>query len=115
MTMIARLAEHYITASRQLDRISSEALPIIARLIFGITLVAFFWRSGLTKLGDGLAGFVIPSAGALAGVTAGGLAAAIYAMVCIEDNPGFYGLWYSVDMLITGVIGAVLGKLALKW
>ncbi|MGC6485299.1 MAG: NrsF family protein [Candidatus Puniceispirillales bacterium] len=54
-------------------------------------------------------------AGALAGVTAGGLAAAIYAMVCIEDNPGFYGLWYSVDILITGAIGAVLGKLALKW
>ena len=54
-------------------------------------------------------------AGWLAGLTAGGIAAAIYAMVCIEDNPGFYGLWYSIDILIAGCIGIAMGKFALKW
>ncbi|MGC6485297.1 MAG: DoxX family membrane protein [Candidatus Puniceispirillales bacterium] len=109
MTMIARLAEHYITASRQLDRISSEALPIIARLIFGITLVAFFWRSGLTKLGDGLAGFVIPSAGAYAQIlprkfeAAGYDTAAMGALDWLVVMAGTYGEFILPLLIILGL------------
>lgn len=46
--------------------IGVEVIPLIARLLFGLTLLTFFWNSALTKLGDGLTGFWIPSAGAYA-------------------------------------------------
>jgi putative oxidoreductase len=44
--------------------IGVELIPLIARLLFGFTLLTFFWKSALTKLGDGLTGFWVPSAGA---------------------------------------------------
>lgn len=54
-------------------------------------------------------------AGAIAGLAAGAIAAIIYAFICTEDSPGFYGLWYSVAILISGSIGALVGKRFLKW
>ena len=48
------------------ETISVELIPVLARLLFGVTLLAFFWKSALTKLGDGLTGFWSPSAGAYA-------------------------------------------------
>ncbi len=41
-------------------------LPSLARLAFAATLVGYFWASALTKLGDGLFGFLKPSLGAYA-------------------------------------------------
>lgn len=38
--------------------------PTLARLIFAGTLLVYYWGSALTKLGDGIFGFVIPSTGA---------------------------------------------------
>lgn len=55
------------------------------------------------------------SAGGIAGLAAGAVSAAIYAFICTEDSPGFYGLWYSTGILIAGAIGAVAGKSFLKW
>lgn len=42
------------------------ALPTLARFTFATTLMVYFWASGLTKLGPGLAGLVMPSVGAYA-------------------------------------------------
>lgn len=53
--------------------------------------------------------------GWLAGLAAGGIATAIYALVCTEDNPGFYGLWYSLNILFVGFVGALLGRYSLRW
>jgi putative oxidoreductase len=39
-------------------------LPTLARLVFAGVLFAYFWGSGLTKLGDGFFGFLMPSDGA---------------------------------------------------
>lgn len=39
-------------------------LSTLARLVFAATLLIFFWNSALTKLGDGLFGFLSPSSGA---------------------------------------------------
>lgn len=55
---------------------------------------------------------VIPDprrAGLLAGLAAGGLAAAIYALHCDEDAPSFYVLWYGAGIALSGAIGRVLG------
>lgn len=41
-------------------------LPTIARFLFAALFLLYFWVSGLTKLGDGLFGFLSPSVGAYA-------------------------------------------------
>lgn len=41
-------------------------VPLMARLVFAATLLGYFWASGLTKLGDGVLGFLQPSLGAYA-------------------------------------------------
>ncbi|WP_342078744.1 DoxX family protein [Yoonia sp. SS1-5] len=49
-----------------LNRAGDAALPLLARFVFAATLVMYFWHSGLTKLGDGIFGFLQPSLGAYA-------------------------------------------------
>ncbi|WP_299962930.1 DoxX family protein [uncultured Roseobacter sp.] len=48
------------------DRLSRAdwLLSTVARLVFAGTLLMYFWVSGMTKLGDGLAGLFQPSDGA---------------------------------------------------
>ena len=41
-------------------------LPLIARFLFAAIFLMYFWVSGLTKLGDGVFGFLFPSVGAYA-------------------------------------------------
>lgn len=41
-------------------------LPTLARFLFAAILLRYYWVSGLTKLGDGLLGFLQPSVGAYA-------------------------------------------------
>ncbi|MDF1621248.1 DUF1109 domain-containing protein [Pseudothioclava nitratireducens] len=53
--------------------------------------------------------------GAMAGLFAGGLGTLIYATHCTEDSPLFYGSWYSLGMLITALIGALIAPRLLRW
>ena len=39
----------------------------------------------------------------------------IYSMHCIEDDPAFYGIWYSVGVLLVMLIGGLLGRRLLRW
>jgi len=48
----------------QLNRLGDQALPLLARFVFAAVLLMYFWNSGLTKLGDGIFGFLAPSSGA---------------------------------------------------
>lgn len=41
-------------------------IPSLARLVFAGVLLVYFWSSAMTKLGDGIFGFIRPSAGAYA-------------------------------------------------
>lgn len=54
-------------------------------------------------------------AGFYSGLLAGAIACFFYAFHCTEDNPSFYALWYSVGIFISGGIGAITGRLFLKW
>lgn len=56
----------YNQASQRLSDASDGALPLLARLTFAAVLLHYFIASGLTKLGDGLFGFLAPSVGAYA-------------------------------------------------
>lgn len=55
------------------------------------------------------------AAGAVAGLAAGGLAAALYATHCTDDSPLFVAFWYSIAIGGVTVLGAVLGRFLLRW
>lgn len=54
-------------------------------------------------------------AGAAAGLLAGGLGAAVYALHCPELAAPFIGLWYTLGMLIPAALGALTGMRLLRW
>lgn len=45
---------------------AANLLGLLARVTFAAVLLRYFWASGLTKLGDGIFGFLSPSTGAYA-------------------------------------------------
>jgi len=54
-------------------------------------------------------------AGALAGLVAGGLSAAGYALHCTADSLPFVAVWYSGTIMLCMLAGAVLGPRLLRW
>jgi hypothetical protein len=54
-------------------------------------------------------------AGALAGLVAGGLSAAGYALHCTADSLPFVAVWYSGTILLCTLAGALLGPRLLRW
>lgn len=55
------------------------------------------------------------AAGLAAGLFAGALGAFGYAFSCSEASLSFVALWYSLGIVLTGVLGAVLGPRVLRW
>ncbi|MBI1204191.1 MAG: DUF1109 family protein [Rhodopseudomonas sp.] len=55
------------------------------------------------------------AAGAVAGLVAGGLAAALYGTQCIDDSPLFVATWYTLSIGMVAGLGAVLGRRVLYW
>jgi hypothetical protein len=53
--------------------------------------------------------------GFAAGAFAGGVAATVYGLHCGESTMVFVGTWYTLGVLGTGVLGAMVGKWALRW
>ncbi|WP_306006894.1 DoxX family membrane protein [Aquicoccus porphyridii] len=53
------------TAAGALER-ADWLLPTLARFLFAAILLVYFWKSALTKLGDGVFGLFSPSVGAYA-------------------------------------------------
>ncbi|WP_026792372.1 NrsF family protein [Pleomorphomonas oryzae] len=54
-------------------------------------------------------------AGAVAGLAAGGIAAAIYAWHCPDDSPLFLATWYSIGILVVTAAGSLIGRRVLRW
>jgi hypothetical protein len=54
-------------------------------------------------------------AGAAAGLLAGGLAAAIYAVQCTDDSPLFVATWYTLAIAAVMLLGAAAGRRVLRW
>jgi hypothetical protein len=53
--------------------------------------------------------------GAVAGLFAGGLGAALYAAHCIDDSPLFVAAWYGVAIALVAAVGALAGWKLLRW
>lgn len=54
-------------------------------------------------------------AGAAAGLLAGSTAATIYAFHCTESTATFIAIWYTAGIALTTLLGAGLGRWALRW
>ncbi|MGD9913538.1 MAG: NrsF family protein [Rhizobiaceae bacterium] len=54
-------------------------------------------------------------AGAMAGISAGALAATFYAAHCVDDSPLFVATWYTLAIAALALIGALGGRYMLRW
>jgi hypothetical protein len=54
-------------------------------------------------------------AGAAAGLFAGAIGAALYAMHCPDDSPLFVAVWYPIAISFMTAVGAALGARLLRW
>ncbi|MGI9391106.1 MAG: DoxX family protein [Boseongicola sp.] len=48
----------------RIEQVTVPLMTTLARFIFAAVLLLYYWNSGLTKLGDGVLGFIFPSDGA---------------------------------------------------
>lgn len=82
---------------------------------FNITLLAIPGVALLLWLTRGSAPTRPALAGAACGLTAGAVAAFVYALHCPEMAAPFVAVWYLLGMLIPAAVGAVLGGRVLRW
>lgn len=54
-------------------------------------------------------------AGFAAGIAAGAAGAWVYSWFCTENGMAFVLIWYSLGILLTGIIGAFAGSRLLRW
>lgn len=55
------------------------------------------------------------SAGAVAGLLAGSISAALYATHCPDDSPLFVAVWYTLAVILVTLTGALAGYRMLRW
>lgn len=80
--------------------ITLTSLPMLASLLLAMRRLA--------PASPTMAGFA-------AGLLAGGFGAWTYAFFCGEDAMMFIAVWYSVGIAITALLGAAIGRFALRW
>jgi hypothetical protein len=54
-------------------------------------------------------------AGGMAGLAAGGVAATLYALHCMDDSPLFVAFWYTSAIIGLGLVGAGWGRRLISW
>ena len=54
-------------------------------------------------------------AGAIAGLVAGGMAATFYAAHCTDDSPLFVATWYPLAVALLTIVGALAGRMFVRW
>jgi hypothetical protein len=53
--------------------------------------------------------------GAAAGLLAGALGGAVFAMHCVDDSPLFVAIWYALAIGLMSMFGLLIGRHALRW
>jgi len=95
--MATLLGETWLTCPRNVVALS---LPALAGALWAM---------------HGLAPTQLRAAGFNAGLMAGALGAMAYSLVCPEVSATFVAVWYSLGILLTGLLGAFLGPRLLRW
>jgi hypothetical protein len=82
---------------------------------FNITLLAIPGFISIFWALRSMAPTRLPVAGACGGLLAGSLATVAYCLHCPEMEIPFWGVWYLLGLLMSTVIGALLGPRVLRW
>lgn len=98
----------------------AERIPLVLgqtwrSCVFNIFLIAIPIFVATLLVQRSLAPTRPATAGAAAGTWAGGAAAAVYALHCPELQAPFLAVWYVAGIALTALVGALVGKFALKW
>ena len=88
---------------------SSRVCAFLVTMTALPTLGATFWA--LRQL----APTRLTLSGAMAGLFAGGAGAFVYSFHCIEGAAPFIAIWYSLGIVLTTALGALLGRHFLRW
>jgi hypothetical protein len=86
-------------------QVCSRNIVILAAPMLTLSLWALRWMAPTRPM---LAGFA-------AGAFSGGIAATVYGLHCPEATFVFVGLWYTLGVAASGLIGAVAGRFVLRW
>lgn len=82
---------------------------------WAILLLSLPALSGLMWMLRQMAPTRLALTGLAAGLLAGAVGAAGYALTCTEGSLAFVALWYSLGILLAGFAGALLGPRLLRW
>jgi hypothetical protein len=113
-TIMALMAMQMMPASDGARRvlIMGHSANVCTMLIAALALplfVGLFWSL------KQLAPTRLTQAGAAAGLLAGSASATVYAFHCTESAATFIAIWYTAGILLTTLMGAALGRWALRW
>ena len=72
------------------------------------------WAAAICALRKG-APTRLKLSGAIAGIVAGGLGAAAYALSCKSDTIPFIAIWYGLAIALCAALGALFGPRLLRW
>jgi hypothetical protein len=93
-------------------QITGKSWTVCPAMILALSLpllAGFLWAARrLAPIRPGLAGMA-------AGLAAGGVGTAAYALHCDEGAVAFVALWYSLGMVASGLLGGLLGARLLRW
>ncbi len=100
------------TPDQRLSLLMGETWTTCPRNVVMLSMPAL--AGGLWAL-RGLAPTNLRAAGFCAGLLAGALGAMGYALACAEASATFVAVWYSLGILLTGLLGALAGPRLLRW
>jgi hypothetical protein len=114
LALMAMMAMQMMPADADARRtlIMGHSANVCSVLIAGLALPLF---AGLFWSLRQLAPTRLIQAGAAAGLLAGSAAATIYAFHCTESTATFIAIWYTAGIALTTLLGAGLGRWALRW
>lgn len=121
LALAAVLAAAAVAGGADILRLPTEAWPMQAmgksalRCPLAISVLALPALAVAMACARALAPTDLRLAGLAAGLFAGGLGAAAYALACDEGAVAFIALWYTAGMLLSGLVGMTLGPRVLRW
>jgi hypothetical protein len=82
---------------------------------FNIVMLSLPLLIGAFWVLRGLAPTRLTLAGTAAGLAAGSIASLVYSFHCDESAMPFIAVWYTLGVLVAGLIGAITGRFILRW
>jgi hypothetical protein len=113
-----------VAALLAIAQLSSAPAADHHRMIYGASAKACPWNIVILSLPvfagafwalRGLAPTRLTVAGTAAGLAAGAFGALVYSFHCDESAMPFVAIWYTLGIVIAGVIGAALGRWLVRW